>query len=110
MTEHEEQCLFVQWFELQFPKIRIFAIPNGTRASIGAAVKAKKEGVRSGVPDLYAPKWKLWIEMKKVKGGTLSATQKDWIDYLKNDVGDSVIVARGFSDAKVQVIEFLDKM
>ena len=85
-------------------------MPNGIRASIGAAVKAKKEGVRSGVPDIYIPKWKLWIEMKKAKGGTLSATQKDWIDYLKNDVGDSVIVARGFSDAKIQVIEFLDKM
>jgi hypothetical protein len=110
MTEHEEQCLFIQWFEMQFPKIRIFAVPNGGARHIVAATKLKREGVKSGVPDLYIAKWKLWIEMKIAKGGTLSATQKDWIDYLVNDVGDSVIIARGFSDAKVQVAEFLDKL
>jgi hypothetical protein len=110
MTEHEEQCLFVQWMEAQFPKIRFFAVPNGGQRNIITATKLKREGVRSGVPDVYVPKWKLWIEMKKAKGGTLSKTQKDWIDYLVNDVGDTVIVARGFSDAKIQVIEFLDKM
>lgn len=109
LTEHQEQCLFVEWFELQFPKVRIFAVPNGIRTSIGAAVKAKKEGVRTGVPDLFVSEWRLFIEMKREKGGRLSEAQKDWKEYLES-VGYSVIVAHGFNDAKIQIAQFLDSL
>lgn len=100
--EHDEQVAFVSWFKMKFPHIRILAIPNGTRASIGAAIKAKKEGVSSGVPDLYIPAWKLWVEMKRQKGGTVSPEQKEWIHYLEV-IGDKVIVARGCEDAALKL-------
>jgi hypothetical protein len=109
LSEHQEQCLLIEWMELQFPSVRIFAIPNGSYKGIQARVKAKKEGLRSGVPDVMIPKWKLFIEMKRRKGGVLSPTQKDWISYLEES-GYSVIVAKGFDDAKVQIIQFLDSL
>ena len=105
-TEHEEQVAFVQWFEAQYPAIRIFAVPNGERRHIAVARRLKREGVRRGIPDLYIPAWKLWIEMKRTKGGTLSANQKDWIQHLKK-LGDSVFVCRGCEDAIKQVSAFV---
>jgi len=69
------------------------------RASIGAAVKAKKSGVMRGVPDLFAPEWNLYIEMKRQKGGALSPEQKDWHQYLSDRCEAAVIVALGCDDA-----------
>jgi len=103
MSEHEEQREFVRWFRLAHRGVRIFAIPNGGKRSKREAGRLKAEGVSSGVPDLYVPAWKLWIEMKKEKGGVLSPTQKDWRDYLVG-IGDTWIVARGHADAIEQVI------
>lgn len=49
------------------------------------------------------PEWSLWIEMKRQEGGRLSAAQKDWIAYLE-EVGHTVIVGRGWEDARGQVL------
>lgn len=54
----------------------------------------KLEGVSAGVPDLFIPAWRLWIEMKREKGGRASAEQNDWLQYL-TDVGDTAIVCAG---------------
>jgi hypothetical protein len=77
---------------------------NGSDISIGAAVKAKKEGVSSGVPDLYIPAWKTWIEMKRQKGGSVSPDQKEWIQYLES-IGDKVIIGKGCEDAARKLIQ-----
>ena len=98
-TEHEEQRELVKWFRQSFDGVRIFAIPNGGARSITTAAKLKVEGVSAGVPDLYVPAWKLWIEMKRVKGGVVDKAQKDWHDYL-TAIGDRVIVCRGADEAK----------
>lgn len=103
--ESAEQVAFLQWFEAQFPGVRIFHIPNGGRRHIGTARKMKREGVRSGVPDLYIPAWGLWVEMKRQKGGALSKDQRDWIDYLTG-LGQPVIVGKGWQDAMRQVMDF----
>lgn len=84
-TEHEEQKNFVQWFRRKYPSVRIFAIPNGGARNPATACRLKVEGVLRGVPDLFIPEWRLWIEMKRIKGGVLSPEQKDWIEYLKNN-------------------------
>ena len=100
-TEHEEQCKFVQWFRRTYPTVRIFAIPNGGARSPATAGRLKAEGVSSGVPDLFIPAWGLWVEMKRSKGGSLSAEQKDWIAYLSNlSNNHTVIVGKGSEDAK----------
>jgi len=105
-TESDEQIGFLRWFEMQFRGVWIFHIPNGGHRAISVAKKMKEEGVKAGVPDLYVPAWKLWIEMKRTKGGTVSKEQHAWHDYLEG-IGDAVIIGRGATDASRQVLELL---
>ena len=104
-TEDEEQMLFVQWFRRSYPDVRIFAIPNGGYRSASQSALLKATGVSAGVPDLFIPEWKLWVEMKRTKGGTVSQDQKDWIKYL-NDIGHTAIVCKGFDEAKSCILSF----
>jgi hypothetical protein len=104
-TEHEEQRELVHWFRQTWPGVRIFAIANGGYRSKATAGRLKAEGVSSGVPDLFVPAWSLWIEMKRSKGGSLSAEQKDWIAYLES-VGFCCIVGKGADHAKQQISAF----
>jgi len=107
-TEHEEQREVVRWFRRTLSPVRIFSIPNGGARGIAAAARLKAEGVSPGVPDLYIPAWGLWIEMKRSKGGVLSAEQKDWIAYLES-VGHCVLVCHGAEEAKARIATFLDE-
>lgn len=104
-SEHFEQRELVRWFRQTFKGVRIFAIPNGGLRSLSAAAKLKAEGVSSGVPDLCVPAWRLWIEMKRVKGGALSEEQKDWLEYLES-VKYWCIVGKGAEDAKRKILAF----
>jgi hypothetical protein len=107
-SEHEEQVGFVNWFECKFPGVRIFAIPNGGHRAVSVGKQLKAEGVRAGVPDLFVPEWRLWIEMKRAHGGRLSEDQKDWIAYLEG-IGDTVIVGLGATDASRKVMDHIKK-
>lgn len=105
-TEHEEQRELVRWFRLTWPGTRIFAIPNGGARSKATAGRLKAEGVVSGVPDLFVPAWGLWIEMKRFKGGAVSAQQRDWIAYLES-IGHTCLVSKGFEDGRLKILEFV---
>lgn len=84
--ESQTQQACIKWFQHQYPQYNflLFAIPNGTNAGGKrikfkgkeiplAAIKAKKEGLKSGVADLFLSlphlgfeeKHGLYIEMKK---------------------------------------------
>lgn len=104
-TEHEEQRDFVRWFRQTFKDVLIFSIPNGGSRNKATAARLKAEGVVPGVPDLFVPAWRLWIEMKRTKGGSLSKEQKDVINYLKREKY-SCIVGKGSKDAKEKINEF----
>ena len=110
-TEHEEQCAFVAWFRLQFPKVAILAIPNGAhlagslRVRQAKMARMKAEGLLPGVPDLFIPAWRLWIEMKRQKASVVSPEQRDMIDYLSAN-GYRVAVARGFDEARRAVEDY----
>jgi len=106
-SEHDEQVGFVNWFRTRFPKVLIFAIPNGGKRSIGAGKKFKAEGVVAGVPDLFIPAWDVWVEMKRKTGGRLSPDQKEMIKYLESE-GYKVIVGKGATDASRQIMEAKD--
>lgn len=108
-TEHAEQVGFVQWFRARFPRVLIFAIPNGEKRSISVAKRLKAEGVVRGVPDLFIPEWRLWVEMKRSKGGRLSPEQKEMITYLEI-IGHKTIVGNGAEDASKQVLEWLGSL
>jgi hypothetical protein len=101
-TEHYEQGLVVQWFRRQYPGVLIHSIPNGGARSMATAAALKVEGTVKGIPDLFIPAWRLWVEMKRQKGGVLSPDQKEVIEYLKS-VQYCVIVGKGAEDAKQQI-------
>ena len=107
-TEHEEQRLLISLFRKKYDPVRIFAIPNGGYRGKIEAMKFKAEGVSAGVPDLYVPEWKLWIEMKRQKGGHVSAVQKDWHNYLVENCRDALIIGYGCDDALMKIECFLN--
>ena len=106
--EHDEQVAFVQWFERRYPNVMIWATPNGGKRHVVTAVRMKKEGVKAGVPDLFIPEWRLFIEMKTRDSGVVSTAQKYMIDYLRV-VGYTVEIAKGCDDAIQIVLNFKKK-
>jgi hypothetical protein len=107
-SESSEQQGFIQWWKEKFPNILIFHVPNGGKRSIRTAIRLKNEGVVAGVPDLFCPEWKLWIELKRKHGGYLSQEQKAMISYLEK-VGYTCIVGYGAEDASRKVLSFLSQ-
>jgi len=114
-NEHEHQSMLIKWFDLRYKdhRGRLFAIPNGGQRHILVASKMKAEGVRRGVPDLMLPVpmqryHGLFIEMKKEKGKT-TEEQENWLDYL-NEQGYCAMVCRGFDEAKIVIINYLELM
>ena len=97
-SEHVEQVTFVNWFRDKYPNILIFAIPNGEYRAMSTAIKLKNEGVTKGIPDLFIPELKIWIEMKKTKGSSISKEQKEIKIYLEK-IGYKVYIAKGYEEA-----------
>ena len=82
-------------------------IPNGGGRSKAQGALLKATGTSPGVPDLMLPTPRgkhhgLFVEMKRTKGGRISAEQKDWIAYLQAN-GYRAIVCHGFEEAKKEI-------
>ena len=109
-TEHEEQSAFFDWlFHRRADVYELaYAIPNGSNKSVAAAQKFKREGLKSGVPDvcIAMPRGRYsgaYIEFKRRHTGYVSADQRAWLDRLSNR-GYCCIVAKGCADA----VEFIE--
>ena len=92
-TEHQIQSAFVQWCQLnepRIPKLRLaFACPNGGVRSKITAANLKAEGVRAGVPDWLLPVSNgrfrgCGIEFKR-PGGHVTPPQREYIDLLRDE-------------------------
>ncbi len=114
-TENAEQAALFQWAELAsgaHPELRLLhAIPNGGLRDARTAVTLKRTGVKSGVPDICLPVPKgghgaLYIELKRQKGGVLSANQKVWLDRL-NQAGNRAVVCKGWDEAREAIEQYL---
>jgi len=123
--ESQEQQALMQWAKLQegkYPELQLLhAIPNGGKRNVVTATILKKEGVKSGVPDLFLPVARtnyvsyeysevyhgLYIEMKAPKG-VVSQNQLWWISKLREQ-GYKVAVCYGFEQAKRVIEEYLGK-
>jgi hypothetical protein len=92
--ECREQEMFItmaSFYRSRYPEIDLlFAIPNGGTRITREAVALKRQGVKSGVPDLCLPiarggyhGW--WGEMKRQRSGQLSPEQREWITRLRRD-------------------------
>jgi len=111
-SEYEEQKALVEWLELT--KHTFSAIPHATWTSSWKQKNINKAtGVRSGVPDMIVIlKTKVphlcFIELKRVKGGVISGTQKAWIKELNECDGVYAKVCRGWIEA-TNYIELLER-
>lgn len=110
-TEEMEQMALIQWCRMKGnPFNKCFSIPNGGHRHKATAGRLKASGVKAGVPDLF---WYvarggfngLFVEMKRVKGGVLSESQKTMRDRLQNE-GYRVRVCAGFEAAKAALEEY----
>jgi hypothetical protein len=108
--EHDEQVTFVDWLKAR--EIKHFAVPNGGGRSKREAARLIEEGVSAGVPDVVIPYARGpyhhgYCEMKRTKGGVVSASQRIWIDFLKAQ-GCCVWVAKGAMEAIEGFLRYWD--
>lgn len=115
-TEDTEQAhifAWAAWASGKYPELDLMHhIPNGGKRSKSEAARFKAQGVKAGVPDIFLPCARgsyhgLYIELKRTKGGKLSAAQKEWIDALRGQ-GYKVIVCYGFDEAREVIINYLE--
>ena len=110
--EQEHVFLWASMEERAYPELAmLYAIPNGGKRAIKTAVALKKQGVKRGVPDMCLPVPRggfngLYIELKRVKGGTVSDEQREWIAAL-NTQGYKAIICYGAEEAIEQIRGYL---
>ena len=114
---HEEDDITIQvaqYCEVLLLKKKITAfshIPQETfTRSWSVKNKNKAMGVRSGVPDMLIvyPHTVLFLELKRLKGGVVSDSQKHWIESLEKTKKVHARVARGFNEAKKTIDDLLE--
>ncbi len=110
-TEAQEQKVLFSWIEYnrrRYPELEMcYHIPNGGSRDVREAHNLKTQGVKPGVPDICLPVAKggyhgLYIELKRKKGGQVSAFQKTWIQNLSKN-GYLAVVAKG-ADEAIQIL------
>lgn len=120
MSESDETALVVDWFRLQYPKVRIIGIPNGSwiagtgNKKFALIAKYKKEGMTNGVSDLFichsdGQNHGLWLEMKdKSKtASALSKEQKKWMDDM-NTAKYVALWAAGADQAMKKIKDYMN--
>ena len=112
--ERDEQIAFCDYCAAKGFKVisttNGFKMPKTAFNWVGYAKTLKRMGVSKGFPDLIVLERNksnthevLFIEMKRVKGGTLQPEQKEWIAKL-DEAGYCVGVAKGCMSA-IQILE-----
>jgi hypothetical protein len=104
-TPHEswEQMSLINELLRRCPDVLIETNPMaGRKLSKQEAVKVKQLGYQAGTLDIFLPEHRVYVELKRQKGGKLSDEQKRRIPILV-DAGYTVIVAKGAVDALDQL-------
>lgn len=117
--EYEQQCIIFKWAEVQaktIPCVTLLnASLNGVKLLTGQAIKAKKQGMKKGYPDLFLPVARggyhgLFIELKanyrmgtKQVKGRVSKEQLEWLEKLNNE-GYKAVVAYN-ADGAISIIK-----
>lgn len=92
-SEFSEQCAVIQWSMYRRRKYSqlkfLHCSLNGVRLTPAQSKKMKASGMVAGVADLFLPAKSfdgqfcgLYIEMKKRKGGVISADQQIFADFV----------------------------
>lgn len=112
--EVEQTCLF-RWAAYSLgahPELKLLhAIRNGGKRSKSEAARMKAAGVKAGVPDMFLPVARggshgLYIELKRIKGGRVSAEQLAWMEELTRE-GYTCAVCHGWEEARKVIQTYL---
>ena len=124
--EADDQAALFRWADMkvQIGEYRELALLNGSlngvRLNIGQAVKAKKQGMKKGFPDLFLPVPRgkyhgLFIELKikpyrnhkgKMVYPKVSKEQKWWLEGLEYH-GYHAAICYGFDAAVEEILSYL---
>ena len=122
--ETDKQAALFRWskmMERYHPELALLnGSLNGVRLTIGQAVKAKKQGMKKGFPDIFLPVPKggyhgLFIELKikpyrnhkkKIVYPEISGEQLWWIAKLKA-MGYRAEICKGFDAAQNEIMNYL---
>ena len=94
--EHDVQCAICNYLDIR--RVCYWAVPNGGKRSKTESARFKKEGVKSGIPDLTIVHDGMYygLEVKKPKTltpkGRLSKNQKNMIERIETAGGDVKVV------------------
>lgn len=107
--ESQIQSMVVKWLEDN--KIDFHPSFSGLKASFGQRTFMKKQGMRSGHPDLIIEKKAgnhevLFLELKTTKNN-LTKEQKKWVEK-KTREGYAVSVGHGYYDTIYKIVKYLD--
>ena len=89
-NEYLNQCAVFHWAKIaekQYPHLKyLHSSINGVRLNMGQAIKAKRAGMKKGIPDICLPfrsleYTQLFIEMKAGRN-KMTAEQKDYMQFL----------------------------
>lgn len=116
-TESEEQQTLFQWAErlcFRYPELALlYHIPNEGKRSMSTGRKLKREGLKSGIPDIHLPIARgqyhsLYIELKRKKGSSTTTAQKTW-QQLLNKYGNKAVICYGWEEAARVLEDYLEK-
>ena len=115
-AESDHQQALFQWSKLmqhQYPELSLLhAIGNGNASrSVIQGARMKREGVKSGVFDLFMPVARgihhgMYVEMK-IKGGRVSENQKWWLIETTKQ-GYLSVVCYGWQEASEAIMDYLN--
>jgi len=106
--EKEEQKEFVAWYKKTFPGSIIMMIRNDGYRTMSERTEQLLMGLHPGSADLFIPELRLWIEMKRVKGGKLSPEQVEFRNEIR-PLGYRYAMAEGCEAAKEIVLNYKNK-
>lgn len=111
-SEDHESVAFVGWLELLIAsgaQIKFSHLPLETPCTPIQAKRLQRMGVRRGVPDylLIINGRLVFIELKRVVGGVVSAPQQAWLEALQSS-GVQAFVCNGAREARAVVSNLLD--
>lgn len=115
-SEDVEQAQLFTWAAYasgKYPELTLMHhIPNGGKRGKAEAARFKAQGVKAGVPDIFLPCARggchgLYIELKRIKGGRVSAAQEEFIAALRLQ-GYRVEVCFGMEQAQKVIVEYLE--
>lgn len=114
-TEASEMRALFQWRDWnksRFPELELlFHIVNEGKRGYKAQADFRQQGGRSGLPDVCLPVRRgrygaLYIEMKRRRGGKISAAQTWWLNKLEL-AGNFCEICYGHEEAESVIVRYL---